>query len=375
MEDFLNVVIKSEPEEHFTLNFSDFEDFKESPQEQTQQSPSPPPAVEVKEEPKPLKLLKLDPNLALNFIKQEPEEPQEPAVLKKFIRTETVVRRVFYPNNYVSKTNFQLLKPCKVVKIEPEKLAKFKVCRFPKKDEVDPTHKYHSPKIEKTEKKGPIIIHYPQEYTIANVGTREQSYSKDNEQVKVRCKICGIDFNEDMLSLHFLKMHTNEMTYTCKYCPEYFNKRYLLFEHLKRHENMMKTTVVKQHLDITFYCKYCPMTFRAKHLMLDHVQCHESFYTTTCALCGKFFSSRKYLKEHTELCHPDKEQQKLGCNKCSYSTHNIKCFRSHQKTHLRHEEKLKRLKTRSNWIKCEECFIVFNTQESFDSHVIIHQKL
>jgi transcriptional repressor CTCF len=174
---------------------------------------------------------------------------------------------------------------------------------------------------------------------------------------KAECKICKRKFNSRSLEAHVRRIHSDRSvleSVKCEKCPKTFKTT----ENLQRH--------IKFKHETKFQCKICSKTFAFSRLLKDHLKVHENPETFQCKICKRAFVTSNNLKIHMKLIHADKNLvNKFKCEKCEYSSYAKKNLKEHQKVHERYEA---RLKSRSDWIKCEKCPAIFGDKYGYKSH-------
>ena len=115
-------------------------------------------------------------------------------------------------------------------------------------------------------------------------------------------------------------------------------------------------------------CSFCPKIYNSKTQLLDHLRSkHKN--PDFCNICGKYFTSHNYLRQHIIGVH-SAAQPGLPCQKCG------KCLKT-QFSLVRHERKCTRTtpqlldntgpRRARSWL-CTVCRVSFNTKHSYTTH-------
>ncbi|KAL1518229.1 hypothetical protein ABEB36_001885 [Hypothenemus hampei] len=149
---------------------------------------------------------------------------------------------------------------------------------------------------------------------------------------------------------HMKEAHDTRL-YICDVCGMDFRRRNYLSAHVDEH-------VANEEGD--FQCEVCNRIFNNLRLFRIHRRMHLPHTKAwVCSTCGKRYSSKNLLEEHTNT--------HLGvrpyvCSSCGKGFASKYTFRAHEKTH----------ETRPRPYKCEQCGKSFLSQQNLGQHEKIH---
>ena len=135
-----------------------------------------------------------------------------------------------------------------------------------------------------------------------NPETNERGHNVDKKRYK--CDECGKGFlNNRRLSDH-TNVHTGEKPYKCKFCSSCF----AILETHRRHERGHDVDQKRNK------CDRCGKGFSTKRLLSDHTNVHTGEKPYKCKFCSSCFASQKNHRIH-ERGHTD-DQKKFRCDIC-----------------------------------------------------------
>lgn len=142
--------------------------------------------------------------------------------------------------------------------------------------------------------------------------------------------------------------------FECQLCPAVLKTRKLFNYH------------TALHLE-SFKCEICGKKFPAQFQLDAHKVVHENPEIFKCKICFKILSSKVQLRNHMmKVTHSRDEKKKFKCDKCDYSTNYKTELLKHPKVHEAFERKLK---SRSDWFRCEKCpMCLFTCPETLAKH-------
>ena len=214
--------------------------------------------------------------------------------------------------------------------------------------------------------------------TLDNNGTNHAS-------LKIyKCEFCGKSYEiYGRLVRHRVTHSENggkrkKYTHTCAKCGENFVQKRELAKHMTSHNRD----------DPTIYtCEICSKSYTRKQDLLFHNETvHSEDARISCEICGRNFSSARFLKIHTfkQTC-----TKLYTCGICGESFPRLNPLVRHRAKHtikeykcqtcgeiFQHESNLRRHKFQHSdtIFKCDFCDKVFSNPYSLKNHVVIHTK-
>ena len=126
--------------------------------------------------------------------------------------------------------------------------------------------------------------------------------------MRAQCHQCGKIFaRKEMLNQHVKVLHQEQIQVTCPHCHMTIRSE----KHLKDHIRRIHTYTEKKHL-----CHLCPASFRLPEYLSCHIKnVHSEGPAVSCSLCGKQFSSLKFVRNHKSRVHGERKHDCLYCGK------------------------------------------------------------
>ncbi|XP_011506031.1 PREDICTED: zinc finger protein 502-like isoform X2 [Ceratosolen solmsi marchali] len=168
------------------------------------------------------------------------------------------------------------------------------------------------------------------------------------------CAICSDSEKESRdakcIIAHLKDEHDTRL-YICDICGDQFRKRTELSHHLDDH-------VAKEEGD--FQCEVCNRIFSNLRLFRIHKRIHyPQVKSWTCETCGKRYSSKNLLEEHTNTHTGNRP---YICEICGKDFASKYTHRAHVKTH----------QIRPRPYECSQCNKTFLSQQNLTQHVKTH---
>jgi transcription elongation factor Elf1 len=144
---------------------------------------------------------------------------------------------------------------------------------------------------------------------------------KSHEKVhgeKVKCQICRKFFTQLSITAH-LKWHElkkHEKQFECGECGRKFLTKDCLLNHEKVHNKLE--------------CDLCGWKIQSKFLMRDHLEAHQNPNAFECKVCCKRFTSTSNLSQHIRVVHST-NFDKFQCEVCQKKFANHKYLFNHKK--------------------------------------------
>ena len=169
------------------------------------------------------------------------------------------------------------------------------------------------------------------------------------------CALCPDDQIKEARNARGIIAHLKDehetRLYICDICGDQFRKRTDLSHHLDDH-------VAKEAGD--FQCEVCNRIFTNLRLFRIHKRIHNpQVKSWTCEQCGKQYSSKNLLEEHTNTHTGNRP---YICEVCGKDFASKYTHRAHTKTH----------EVRARPYECTQCNKSFLSQQNLTQHVKTH---
>lgn len=195
------------------------------------------------------------------------------------------------------------------------------------------------------------------------------------------CSECGECFSKKSELVTHHRIHTGEKPFACPECGKQFADRADVVAHQAIHEQPASSSTelltpkkLNRNVPAPVLCSECGMSFKNGKVLAEHQKSHKLEKLYMCAVCGKGFTKRGHLSNHTRIhsggkrrafsesgeCAPQTRKRPFLCFECG------KCFPS--RSHLdRHQ----RVHTGEKPFSCSECDKRFTDR----SGLVIHQRI
>lgn len=139
---------------------------------------------------------------------------------------------------------------------------------------------------------------------------------------KIECKICGRKIQEYLMRRH-LRHHKDNKPFVCDLCPSSFISIVSIRNHMYQH-----TTIKK------FYCDVCGRGYNDNRHLREHKLGHTNPFAYRCDLCPKGYERKQALEAHMAANHME-DTKWYGCEICGYKTKMLTVIYSHKKRHYK----------------------------------------
>ncbi|XP_035776376.1 uncharacterized protein LOC118458221 isoform X2 [Anopheles albimanus] len=200
---------------------------------------------------------------------------------------------------------------------------------------------------------------------------------------KLTCPLCGKAFSKASLRCH-LRQHTDERLFQCAHCPMAFTRKTSLKSHTDNihapvppplpasdddqhhHHQYQQHHQQQQPRQPDAICTTCGKAFSNRHTMLQHSKVHHgqrSIKKFACQHedCHFLASSAADARRHL-LAHSDERNFACGENGCEYRGKSAAQLRRHA---LRHEDTGKKY-------KCDQCDFASRIPGHLKRHLLVH---
>ncbi|GFN88133.1 gdnf-inducible Zinc finger protein 1 [Plakobranchus ocellatus] len=167
------------------------------------------------------------------------------------------------------------------------------------------------------------------------------------------CDICGKMYKIRKAMLEHRKTHDGaykKPKVTCELCSKTFCNRYILECHIKDiHMGQKKS----------FLCSTCGKSFTTRHSLTEHTNAHIGVKPHVCEICGKSFSYESALRDH-RFTHADDKH--FWCKHCQKGFSQRSGLKMHMRIHRQHKMFI-----------CSECGRGFTQKQALQRHERVHK--
>lgn len=167
------------------------------------------------------------------------------------------------------------------------------------------------------------------------------------------CDVCGKMYKIRKAMLEHRKTHDTAYKKTkvkCEHCPKAFCNRYILECHVRDiHMGQKKS----------YLCSTCGKSFTTKHSLAEHTNAHTGVKPHVCEHCGKSFSYESALRDH-RYTHTDAKH--FWCNHCQKGFSQRSGLKMHMRIHRQHKMFI-----------CSECGRGFTQKQALQRHERVHK--
>ncbi|XP_059154133.1 zinc finger and BTB domain-containing protein 24-like [Physella acuta] len=167
------------------------------------------------------------------------------------------------------------------------------------------------------------------------------------------CDVCGKMYKIRKAMLEHRKTHDNNFKKTkvkCEMCPKSFCNRYILECHIRDiHMGQKKS----------YLCSTCGKSFTTKHSLAEHTNAHTGVKPHICEHCGKSFSYESALRDH-RYTHTDAKH--FWCTHCQKGFSQRSGLKMHMRIHRQHKMFI-----------CTECGRGFTQKQALQRHERVHK--
>lgn len=181
------------------------------------------------------------------------------------------------------------------------------------------------------------------------------------------CTICEKSFKSaEALDNHQQRIHRGDTLFKCQLCDAQFASKAYLYQHKQMHSTATSRAgshkMTKCAAERPFECFICHKRFIRKFGLLRHMQQHAK---VNCAKCPKSFASARCLDEHVKLVHTsaDASGGKCLCALCGKTFINKSWLKSHMLSHSGDKP-----------YNCTQCDYKSASQTNLSVHQAIHSK-
>ncbi|KAH9487515.1 hypothetical protein Btru_073836 [Bulinus truncatus] len=167
------------------------------------------------------------------------------------------------------------------------------------------------------------------------------------------CDVCGKMYKIRKAMLEHRKTHDTEFKKTkvsCEMCSKSFCNRYILECHIKDvHLGQKKS----------YLCSTCGKSFTTKHSLAEHTNAHTGVKPHICEHCGKSFSYESALRDH-RYTHTDAKH--FWCHHCQKGFSQRSGLKMHMRIHRQNK-----------MFVCSECGRGFTQKQALQRHERVHK--
>ncbi|KAI2658082.1 hypothetical protein H4Q32_009551 [Labeo rohita] len=163
------------------------------------------------------------------------------------------------------------------------------------------------------------------------------------------CKLCGMEYRQNISLVRHMRIHTGEAPHVCELCGRAFRRKDWLQLHRSIH------TGNKRKLVKSFSCHECGKKFTGSTALQSHLYKHRGERPFACVHCGKTFYSQTNLKRHQVDSHSDGKP--FSCPVCGSGFSRLFSLEKHMRIH-----------TGEMPFSCLDCGKTFRHKYSMDVH-------
>merc|ERR1711874_49254 len=168
---------------------------------------------------------------------------------------------------------------------------------------------------------------------------------------------CALEFNTKIsLRNHRKVFHSKSSAYVCT--ENGCNMTFAGFKAFKEHMSEV-------HNKRPLKCQECDQSFNDKAGLKVHTEAkHENGRNHTCDICGKKFTTARFMAHHRKEQHEEGEKRRIKCPECDVVSLGVRNLRKHRNT--MHSEDLA-------LFQCSYCSIKSKTRANLKVHEAIHR--
>ncbi|XP_005106982.1 uncharacterized protein LOC101859265 [Aplysia californica] len=167
------------------------------------------------------------------------------------------------------------------------------------------------------------------------------------------CDVCGKMYKIRKAMLEHRRTHDSaykKPKFKCDQCPKTFCNRYILECHVRDiHLGQKKS----------YLCSVCGKSFTTKHSLKEHSDAHTGVKPHVCEICGKSFSYESALRDH-RFTHTDSKQ--FWCQHCEKGFSQRSGLKMHMRIHKQNK-----------MFTCSECGRGFTQKQALQRHERVHK--